>query len=88
MVAKQPGNQAALHNLAYAYKLMGSYEDALRLFEGIVARDPINVRATYELGDCYHFAGQLEKARATYSRVLELDPDHGWARLRLRELAD
>lgn len=83
---RRPNEPGFQHNLAFAYKMSGDYEEAIRLFEGVVEKDPLNIRATYELAESYRGSGQIDTARATYSQVLQLQPNHGWAQRRLGEL--
>lgn len=83
-----PRNLNALHNLGFAYRSVGDFEAAIETFERVLAEDPLNVRSLYELANAHAEAGQREEARDTLERLLQVQPDHGWAKIRLEELAD
>lgn len=82
-----PGDTAARHNLALAYKLGGMDELALQEFTRVTQLQPDFGDAHYEIGLLHAKAGRTQEAIAALSRALEVEPDHARARRLLARLA-
>ena len=52
----------------------GKYEEALAVWEGVVAKDPGNVQGLLQLGNCQSMLTRFEEAEATFRRALSLEP--------------
>jgi serine/threonine-protein kinase len=60
------------------YKGTGSYQEAAKEFESVVASDPTDDQAHRELAEAYALLGKPEQAEATDRRAIQLRP-HYWA---------
>ena len=51
-------------------------QDALGIFEDIIAMNPNSTECYFYLGNIFHIKGQLGKAIKAFNKVIELDPSH------------
>lgn len=65
-----------------AYK-QGRYDQAIPLYEALVATGVVNEELFYNLGNAYFRAGRLGPAIYQYERALRIDPGHDDARYNL-----
>jgi Tetratricopeptide repeat/Bacterial SH3 domain len=65
-----------------AYK-EGRYEQAITLYEALVATNVLHEDLFYNLGNAYFRAGRLGQAMYQYERALRIDPGHDDARYNL-----
>ncbi len=75
-VADDPTDIDALLNLGYAYQQEGSYEEAIRQYDEVLALDARNLAAMYNKGVCLNALGKRNEAEEVLWDVLEIAPDH------------
>ena len=80
---KDPADLAIAAQLAQFYDRTGQPEEALRLFERVVAGDPANTAALINLGTLYAQANRLADAAALWQRALARNPALTQARMNL-----
>lgn len=71
---KDPGNDAALFELAKAHAMQGQFEDALQYAKRAVEIDPKNTFYLTVLADIYTLSNQAEPALEIYQRLTTLHP--------------
>lgn len=54
----------------------GKYEDAIEIYESILAEDNFAADLYYNLGNAYYKSDQIPAAILNYERALKLKPDH------------
>jgi TolB-like protein/DNA-binding SARP family transcriptional activator/Tfp pilus assembly protein PilF len=64
-----------LNNLGSAHFMLGRYDEAARIFEGIIGNNPGFMAAHRWLAACYAHLGEQEKAEWEAGEVLTLQPD-------------
>jgi DNA-directed RNA polymerase subunit alpha len=84
-VETDPRHAGALFALAVENDRRGNDELALDLYQRSTARFPVNLGALLNLGILYEDRQQYEKARLCYQRILDAYPNHGRARLFLKD---
>lgn len=55
------------------------YEEALKVYLGIIERYPDYIYGYYQIAQCYKFLDDEESSVAYYSKVLEMDENHQYA---------
>ena len=78
-----PTNNNAANNYARLLTDRGQYQQAIPLYEQILARDPNLATAHYNLGYTYYRLGKLDEARQQLQRSIELDPNYAFAHVHL-----
>ena len=56
-------------------------------FEKVLSKDPKMAEAYYQIGVVWEKATQPEKSKANYEKAIQADPNHLWAKKKLKELA-
>src|SRR5262245_15220746 len=79
-----PNNLVILKTLGIALRDNLKYKDAIEPLKKASASHPDDADDLYLLGNTYLMAGEYDHAIKTLNRVLELQPNHGEARERLR----
>jgi len=74
-VELEPGNTEAVTMAASCAKLLGRFDEALRLIRRAVELDPLNANSWDVLAEAEFLAGQLDEAAAHGKKALELSPD-------------
>ena len=74
-VELEPGNAEAIATAASCAKLVGRFDEALRLNRRAVELDPLNAGGWDALAETEYLAGQLDEAAAHGKKALELSPD-------------
>jgi len=74
-VELEPGNAEAIATAASCAKLVGRFDEALRLNRRAVELDPLNAGGWDALAETEYMAGQLDEAAAHGKKALELSPD-------------
>jgi TolB-like protein/DNA-binding winged helix-turn-helix (wHTH) protein len=74
-VELEPGNAEAIATAASCAKLVGRFDEALRLNRRAVKLDPLNAGVWDALAETEYMAGQLDEAAAHGKKALELSPD-------------
>ena len=87
-VELEPRNVTALHDLGYAYRVVGEYAKALAILEPLVQNYPRRVISLFELGKAYADSGRSTRARATFLQVLAVMPTHRAAQQELEKLGE
>jgi len=74
--------------VALGYRLLSGRRipEGLTVFRLNAEAHPQSPAAQYHQGEAFRYTGQTERAIEQYRRVLELDPGHGLAASRLRQL--
>lgn len=76
MLAKNPGNVAALVQLGNDYFDMGNYDKAIEAYTNSLKIDPKNADVITDMGIAYRKVGKPEQAVVSFRRALEANPDH------------
>ncbi|MBC8206479.1 MAG: tetratricopeptide repeat protein [Kiritimatiellales bacterium] len=74
MLLQQPGDAGVLEISAYAHAAEGDTENALRMYEQVLANDPKHLLALEGSGVIYQWQKKWLKAVPYYLELLELDP--------------
>jgi tetratricopeptide (TPR) repeat protein len=74
-VELEPGNAEAISTAASCAKLVGRFDEAIRLNRRAVELDPLNADGWDALAETEFLAGQLDEAAAHGKKALELSPD-------------
>ncbi|HKV11557.1 MAG TPA: protein kinase [Thermoanaerobaculia bacterium] len=74
IVRRSPG-LPELSNLAFAYFLLGRFEDSARVYERILEQEPRNPLFNFNLADTRFLTGRKKEAEALYLRALDLLPE-------------
>jgi tetratricopeptide (TPR) repeat protein len=69
-----PNNDVAANDLANELSKRGFYDDAIALYQQVLARDPSHWAATYDLGCNYYLQGKYEAALPYLIRGVEMRP--------------
>ncbi len=65
-----------IYEIASIMALNGLVEDAVSVYNSLIARDPLDVQAWLLLGDLYETVNRGDDALQTYLRALENNPDN------------
>ena len=71
---------------ASAANRAGKPDEALKLFNDIVAKDPKDHNAWMQVGAIHYWAKRFDESRTAYAKALELKPDYFLANLNLGRL--
>ena len=74
LLAQDPDNRSALHNLSVMRLRRGAFEDALRLLERLIERHPNSFDARNNLGAALQGLKRPAEAVPHLERAIELDP--------------
>lgn len=85
-VDMDPHHARALFSLAGENCLHGNDAEAIRLYERSLAKPPQYVGALLNLGLLYEDAENYAAAAYCFRRILDADPNHGRARLYLKDI--
>jgi tetratricopeptide (TPR) repeat protein len=92
-----PLNETALFNQGDALYKMKKYDEAIPIFQKLIASENINLasQAYYNIGNSYFQSNKFQEAITAYQKALELEPDDfdskynlELTRAKLKELAD
>ena len=72
----EPGTGDACDALAYVSLMLGSHEQANKLYHRAVAQSPQNARFWYNLASSERSFGRLKEAETACNRSIALDPEH------------
>lgn len=75
----------ALFQLAYLNDRSGNDEEARQLYKRCIQRPPVPLAALINLGVLYEDNNEYREAESCYKRVLEAEPNHGRARLFMKD---
>ena len=73
----------ALYIQANQKKLLGKYEEAIKLYKRLLEKAPLNAPTYYDLARIYQSQGALESAIANGKKAIKYDADNTWYRLTL-----
>jgi TolB-like protein/DNA-binding winged helix-turn-helix (wHTH) protein len=73
--ALEPGNPESVRMAASSARMLGRFDEALRLNRRAVDLDPLNAGSWETLAETEFFMGQLNQALADCKKALELNPD-------------
>ena len=62
-------------------------EKPIAEFEKLVKKDPKLAEAYYQMGYIWDKAKKVDDAKKNYEKALELNPNHHWAKKRLKGLS-
>jgi tetratricopeptide (TPR) repeat protein len=95
LLAQDPDNRSALHNLSVMRLKRGAFADALKLLEQLIARDPNSCDAHNNIGAALQGLKRPAEAVPHLEKAIELDPKRpethynlGLAKQRLGKLAE
>ena len=74
LLAQDPDNRSALHNLSVMRLRRGAFEDALRLLERLIEREPDSFDARNNIGAALQGLKRPAEAVPHLERAIELDP--------------
>jgi tetratricopeptide (TPR) repeat protein len=84
-VEQDPNDPENMLALGYAYQQEGCYEEAIQMYDSVLAVDPTNSGALYNKGVVLMALGRLKDAEIVLWDVLESSPDHALAAKALGE---
>lgn len=76
-----------LYEQAYAQNMKGALDEAMDLYDQVIALDPEHAAARYDRAELHLARGALEPAREDLAVAARLRPDHWAVHLRLAEIA-
>ena len=79
LAAAEPNNLSYRNLIAACLGLVGEYDRAIRLYEGVLAETPAQPKIWLSYGHALKTAGRGEDAVAAYNRCIELAPNLGEA---------
>ncbi len=85
-VDMDPNHSRALFRLANLHNQLGNDDEAIRLYEQMLAKPPIYLGALLNLGLLYEDREQYGPAAFCFQRILETYPNHERARLCLKDI--
>ena len=66
----------------------GREQEALKIFNSVIAEDPSNGMAWFNRGVIHEMSGQVEEALKAFKVCIDMQPDHGPAAANLAVLLD
>ncbi|HET7293943.1 MAG TPA: protein kinase [Vicinamibacteria bacterium] len=75
-LALEPGNAAVIRRAALLARVLGRFDEALRLSRKAVELDPLSRVAHSRVGLYALAAGRLDEAEAAYRKIFELGPEY------------
>lgn len=85
-IALTPNHNRATLRLARAYRAIGQWEDALRLYTRLLETDEKNLEARLERAELYRARSSWAEALKDYQRLIALDPTSQQAEVALKAL--
>jgi TolB-like protein len=79
--ALEPGGVEVLRIRSYRFRILGNLDQAIKLYEQVVALDPLSSNSYSRLGYLLYAAGRYDEARATLQRALDLNPQAAYVHL-------
>src|SRR5258708_25530083 len=72
--ALEPGNAEVFRARSYLSRALGNLDEAVKLYEHIVALDPLRANSYLGLGYLLYMAGRFEEGKTTLEKALDLNP--------------
>ena len=72
--ALEPGSIEVLRIRSYQSRILGNLDQAIKLYEQVVALDPLSANSYARLGYLLYAAGRYDEARVTLQKALDLNP--------------
>lgn len=79
LLDSDPKNMSYMNLMAVALSKAGAYEQAIALYESVLAGNPGYSRIWHSFGHTLKTAGQIQKAIEAYRRCISIEPDYGEA---------
>jgi tetratricopeptide (TPR) repeat protein len=84
--ALEPGGVEVLRTRSYLSRILGNLNQAIELYEHVVALDPLRVNSYSGLGYLQYVAGRYDQAQATLQKALDLNPQASYVHLTLDQI--
>jgi tetratricopeptide (TPR) repeat protein len=72
-------NSAAQRDTADELFNAGEYQEAISVYDQVLAADPQDYYAYGQRGECYRMLSRYDEAIADFTRAIELNPDNYWS---------
>jgi TolB-like protein len=73
----EPGSVEVLRYRSSLFRVLGCLDEAIELYNKVIALDPLRARSYSSLGSQLYFAGRFDEANAMLQKALELNPQKG-----------
>ena len=80
----EPELAAAYNNLGFVFYRLGSYSEAIEMYNEAIGRNKDNAAAYTNLGNAYYKMKRVDEAIEAWKKALEIDPANEKARRNLR----
>jgi TolB-like protein/DNA-binding winged helix-turn-helix (wHTH) protein/Flp pilus assembly protein TadD len=84
--ALEPGSVEVLRIRSYRSRILGDLDQAIKLYEQVVALDPLSASSYWRLGYLLYAAGRYDEARAEMQKALDLNPQGAYIHLTLDKI--
>jgi TolB-like protein/DNA-binding winged helix-turn-helix (wHTH) protein/Flp pilus assembly protein TadD len=84
--ALEPGSVEVLRIRAYRARILGNLDQAIKLYEQVVALDPLSANSYSGLGYLLYVAGRYDQAHAALQKALDLNPQAPYVHLTLDKI--
>jgi TolB-like protein len=84
--ALEPGGVEVLRTRSYLSRILGNLNQAIELYEHVVALDPLRVNTYSGLGYLQYAAGRYDQAQAALQKALDLNPQATYVHLTLDKI--
>jgi TolB-like protein/DNA-binding winged helix-turn-helix (wHTH) protein/Flp pilus assembly protein TadD len=84
--ALEPGSVEVLRIRSYRSRILGDLDQAIKLYEQVVALDPLSANSYWRLGYLLYAAGRYDEARAEMQKALDLNPQGAYIHLTLDKI--
>jgi TolB-like protein/DNA-binding winged helix-turn-helix (wHTH) protein/Flp pilus assembly protein TadD len=84
--ALEPGSIEVLRIRSYQSRILGNLDQAIKLYEQVVALDPLSANSYARLGYLLYAAGRYDEARVTLQKALALNPQSNYVHLTLDKI--
>jgi tetratricopeptide (TPR) repeat protein len=74
VLARKPGDQAILYQVAQAYYNAKKYQLAIDYWDQVLTNDKSNAKALYMIGLSYQKKGEKQKGMQLCDKAIEMDP--------------
>ena len=73
----EPGSVEVLRYRSSLFRVLGRLDEAIELYNKVIALDPLRARSYSSLGSQLYFAGRYDEANEMLQKALELNPQKG-----------
>jgi TolB-like protein/DNA-binding winged helix-turn-helix (wHTH) protein/Tfp pilus assembly protein PilF len=84
--ALEPGSVEVLRIRSYRSRILGDLDQAIKLYEQVVALDPLSANSYSRLGYLLYVAGRYDEAQAALQKALDLNPQAPYVHLTMDKI--